>query len=75
MLFETGEKPLFLDVSSTNIDTLVPSLYQSKPAAQKYFDSCLNHFREMSVTKAEALYTTNISHSEQKIFIYESPLF
>jgi hypothetical protein len=28
VIFETGKKHLFLDISSTNIDTLVPSLYQ-----------------------------------------------
>jgi hypothetical protein len=28
VIFEPGEKHLFLDISSTNIDTLVPSLYQ-----------------------------------------------
>jgi hypothetical protein len=27
-MFEPGGKQLFLDMSSTNIDTLVPSLYQ-----------------------------------------------
>jgi hypothetical protein len=32
--FEAGEKQTFLDISSPNIDTLVPSLYQCfKPAA------------------------------------------
>jgi hypothetical protein len=28
MIFETGKKHLFLDISFTNIDKLVPSLYQ-----------------------------------------------
>jgi hypothetical protein len=28
MIFEPGKKHLFMDISSTNIDTLVPSLYQ-----------------------------------------------
>jgi hypothetical protein len=28
MIVETGKEHLFLDISSTNIDTLVPSLYQ-----------------------------------------------
>jgi hypothetical protein len=28
VIFDPGKEPLFLDVSSTNIDTLVPSLYQ-----------------------------------------------
>jgi hypothetical protein len=27
VIFETEKKHLFLDISSTNIDTLVPSLY------------------------------------------------
>jgi hypothetical protein len=45
----TWRKHLFLDISSTNIDTLVPSLYQcAEPAAQKCFDCCLNHFRTWS---------------------------
>jgi hypothetical protein len=38
VIFERGKKYLFLYISSTNIDSLVPLLYSaSKPAAQEVF--------------------------------------
>jgi hypothetical protein len=43
------KKHLFLDISSTNIDTLVPSLYQCvETRSIEVFDSCLSHFRTWS---------------------------
>jgi hypothetical protein len=42
----TWTKHLFLDISSTNIDTLVPSLYQCvETRGIEVFDCYLSHFR------------------------------
>jgi hypothetical protein len=41
----TWEKYIFLDISSTNIDTFVPSLYQcvGTRRIEAFFDCCLSH--------------------------------
>jgi hypothetical protein len=46
VIFKTGKKHLFLDISSTNVDTFVPSLYQCvKIGSIEVFDRCLSsHF-------------------------------
>jgi hypothetical protein len=85
----TWEKYLFLNISSTNIDTLVPSLYQcvetrsiqvfwlvsatSAPPFQP-----LVHQRNLchvSRPSCEPLYATNNSHCKQETFLYEYPLY
>jgi hypothetical protein len=52
----TWKKHLFLDISSSNIGALVPSLYQcAETAAQKSFDFCLSHFRtSVSTSSSQA---------------------
>jgi hypothetical protein len=79
----TWEKHLFLDISSTNTDTLVPSHFTSasKPASQKSFwllSQPLPHLRfnvfvvsETFASKVEPLYATNISQHKQETFLYE----
>jgi hypothetical protein len=75
----------FLDTSSTNIDTLVPSLYQCvETRSREVFDSCLSHFRTSVSTSSatakplppscEPLYATNTAHREQQTFLYEYSL-
>jgi hypothetical protein len=68
MIFEPGRKHLFLYISSTNTDTLVPSLYQCvEPPAKKSFECCLSHLwiiSKRSTTFLEPLYETNSSHSK-----------
>jgi hypothetical protein len=83
----TWKKYLFIDISSTNIDTLVSSLNQgvetdgvevfwlSQPRPQ--LRSILRHQRNVchvSRPSSEPLYSTNTSHSKQEIFLYEYPL-
>jgi hypothetical protein len=41
---QTCKKALFLDISSININTLVPSLYLCTETRSKSFDCCLSHF-------------------------------
>jgi hypothetical protein len=49
------KKHLFLDISSTNIDTLVPSLYQCvETRSIKVFDCCLSHFRNSVSTSSSS---------------------
>jgi hypothetical protein len=77
MIFEP-EKHLFLDISSTNIDTLVPSLYQCiETRSMEVFDCCLSHFRTTKSTSSsakrlspncESLYATNASHRKPETF-------
>jgi hypothetical protein len=74
------KKHLFLDISSTNIDTLVPSLYQCVETRS------IEVFWLLSATSAppfqlfvmppscEPLYSTNTSHRKQETFLYEYPL-
>jgi hypothetical protein len=81
------EKRLFLDISSTNIDTLVSLLYQCFETRSREVFWLLSqllphlvghHLRFSNVleriTRAscEPLYTTNTSARKQKTFIYES---
>jgi hypothetical protein len=75
--FEHGEKKhLFLDISSTNTDTLLPLLYQcietrsievfwllSQPLPHLRFN--LFVIGETFATKAELLYATNTSHGKK----------
>jgi hypothetical protein len=71
------KKYLFLDMSTTNINTLLPSLYQCiETCSIEIFWCCLSHFctsistssviSETFAAKAEWLYTTNTSHHKQK---------
>jgi hypothetical protein len=79
------KKRLFLDISSTNIDTLVPSLYQcietcsievfwllSQPLLHLRFN--LFAISKISATKVEQLYVTNTSQNKQETFLCEYPL-
>jgi hypothetical protein len=48
MILKPGKKHLFLDISSTNIDTFIPSPYQCVRTQHRslfFFYYCLNHFR------------------------------
>jgi hypothetical protein len=82
VIFETGKK-LFLDKSSTNTDTLVPSLYQCVETRNIEFWR-LSHFRASVATSSssakssppscEPLYMTNTSYLKQETFHYEHPL-
>jgi hypothetical protein len=88
IIFEPEEKHLFLDLSSTNIDTLVPSLYQcAETRSIEVFDCCLNNFRTSVSTSAssakfmqrfspscETFYATNTSHRKHETSLYEYPL-
>jgi hypothetical protein len=75
----TWKKHLFLGISSTNIDTLVPSLYQCVETRSKSFDCCLSHFCTSISTSSsekrlpyscEQLYATNTSHRKREIFLW-----
>jgi hypothetical protein len=82
------EKHLFLDVSPTNIDTLVPSLYDcvETRSIEVYWLLSANsappfqplrhqpNVCHVSRPSCEPLYTTNISHRKQETFLYEYPL-
>jgi hypothetical protein len=73
---------IFLGISSSNIDTLVPSLYQcvetrslevywllSQPLPYLRFN--LFVISEMFAIKVEPLYATNTSQHKQETFLYE----
>jgi hypothetical protein len=62
----TWKKHLFLDISSTNIDTLVPSLYQ----CVRHLLRLSNVLERISRPSREPLYATNTSNREQEIFLY-----
>jgi hypothetical protein len=79
------KKDSCLNISSTNIDTLVSSLYHCfKTRSIEVFwllSQPLSHLRfkffvtsETFATKLEPLYATNTSHHKQETFIYEYPL-
>jgi hypothetical protein len=79
------ETHLFLDISSTNIDALVPSPFQFVETRSIEFfwllSQSLPHLRfnlfvisETFATKAEPLYATNTSHRKQETFLYEYSL-
>jgi hypothetical protein len=79
----TWKKRLFVYISSTNVDTLAPLLYQCVKTRSKEvsFDCCLSHFQtsiSTSLSSAkrlapslEPLYATNTSHGKQETFLYE----
>jgi hypothetical protein len=85
----TWEKHLFLDISSANIGTLVPSLYQCvetrgiaifwllSPPLPHLVGLHLwlsNVLERISRTSCEPLYATNTTHRKQETFLYEYPL-
>jgi hypothetical protein len=85
VIFERGEKKrhLLLDISSTNTDTVVPSLYRCVETRNSPLNCCLSHFRTSVSTssssvkrlppKVEPLYATNTSQREQETFLYKYP--
>jgi hypothetical protein len=87
--YSNPEKHLFLDISSTNTDTLVPSLYQRDethsievfwllpqplPHLVGHHLRLSNILERISRPSCEPLYATNTSHLKQETFIYECPL-
>jgi hypothetical protein len=83
---QTWKKHLFLDMPSTNINTLVPSLYQcvetrsieviwplSQPLVQHQL-RLSNVLERISRPSCEPFYATNTSHRKQETFLYEYPL-
>jgi hypothetical protein len=79
------EEHLFHDISSTNIDTLVPLLYQcvETRSMEAFFNTVPATsappfeplvISETFATSCEPLYATNTSHHKQETFIYEYPL-
>jgi hypothetical protein len=84
----TWEKHLFLSMSFTNTDTLVPSLYQCiETRSVEVFwllpqplPHLVGHnlrlskvFMRMFRQNCEPLYATNTSHGKQETFLYECP--
>jgi hypothetical protein len=80
---ETWKKRLFLDISSTNIDTLVPSLFQcvetrstevfwllSQPLPYLHFNFFVvsDMFSTVLDPLSGPLYTTNTSHLKQETY-------
>jgi hypothetical protein len=81
----TWRKYLFLDITSTNIHTLVPSLYQRVQTRsievylllyQPLPHLCFNFFviNETLPPSCEPLYATNTSHRKQVTHLYEYAL-
>jgi hypothetical protein len=81
----TWKKYLFLDISSTNIDTFAPSLYQCFETRSievfLLFSQSLPHLRfnlffleRISLPSCEPLYATNTSNCKEETFLYEYPL-
>jgi hypothetical protein len=82
------EKLLFLDISFTDIDTLVPSLYQcvetssmevftvvsANSAPPFHHVILLNVLERFSRPSCESLYATNTSHRKQETSLYENIL-
>jgi hypothetical protein len=85
VIFAPGKKHLFPDISSTNIDTLVKSLYHCAETSSTEVFWLLSHplphlrfnlfISETSATKVEPLYATNTSHRKQETFLYQYPLY
>jgi hypothetical protein len=84
-IFEPGKKRLFLNISTTNIDTRVPSLYQSVetrcievfwllsqplPHLVGQRLRLSNVLERISRPSCEPLYGTNISHPKQETFLH-----
>jgi hypothetical protein len=81
----TRENHLFLNISSTSIDTFVPSLYQCVETRSKevswLLSQLLPHGRfslsfleRISRPSCEPLYATNTSRRKQETFLYECPM-
>jgi hypothetical protein len=85
---ETWGKHLFLGISSTNIDTLVPSLYQcvetrsievfwllsqSLPHMVGHHLELSNLLERICRPSCEPLYATNTSYRKQETLLYEYP--
>jgi hypothetical protein len=82
VILEPGKKHLFLDISSTNIDTLVPSLYQcveTRSTEVFWLSQPLPHLvgrylrlsnvlERICRPSSETLYATNTSHVNRKHF-------
>jgi hypothetical protein len=77
VIFETRKVLSFLDISSTNIDTLVPSLYQ---CVETRSIDVFSHFRTSVSTSSSAkrlpsgcepFPAINTSHRKEKIFLYK----
>jgi hypothetical protein len=78
------KKNLFLDISSTNIDTLFPSLNQClKTSSTEIFVSVAiwkgdlrlsNALERISRPCCESLYPTNTSHRKHEICLHDYPL-
>jgi hypothetical protein len=77
----TWKKHLFLDISSANTDTLVPSPYLCAESCRiEVFDCFLSHFRTSVSTSSpsekylppscEPLYATHTSHRKLETFLY-----
>jgi hypothetical protein len=79
----TWEKYLFLDISSTYIDTLIQSLYQCVETRRIEVVWLLSHFCHFCTSVStsssakrlppicEPFYATNTSHRKQETFLYE----
>jgi hypothetical protein len=87
-VIRTLKNRLFLDISSTNTDTLVPLLYQcieTRSIEVFWLSQPLSHLighhlrlsnvlERISRPTCEPPYATNTSHRKQGTFIYEYPL-
>jgi hypothetical protein len=86
----TCKNPLFFDIYSRNIDTLLPSLYQSHETRSVQVFSLLSQLllhvvkHHLRLSKAlerifrprcEPLYATDTSNCKQETFLYEYPLY
>jgi hypothetical protein len=89
MIFEPQKKHLFLDISSTNTDTLAPSLYQCvETRSLKIFYCYLSHFcTTVSTSSSSTKYLSRFStqlwtalrnkhfHRKQEASLYAYPLY
>jgi hypothetical protein len=75
VILEPGKKHLFLDLSFTNTDTLVPSLYQCvETSSIEVFwllFQPIRHNRNVSRSSLEPLYATDTSHRKYERFLYD----
>jgi hypothetical protein len=82
--FEPGKKHLFLDISSTNIDTLVPmrrnpqhrsllTAVSDTSTPGRASSAAFERPWENLSTRCEPLYATNTSHFKQETFLYQHP--
>jgi hypothetical protein len=79
----TWKEHLFLDISSTNIDSLVPSLYQCVETrsievfwllSQPFPHLRFNLFVISETFASQPLYVTNASQRKQETLLYAYPL-